>query len=100
MKIAIVTMTAGAGHLQAASAIQETLRTTGGHTVEVMDVLSYSIPIVKNVILKGYVKLVAKSPELWSYVFKATDRPAMLDKYAHVRRKYDKLVHKNSIGDK
>src|SRR5437773_2751024 len=87
MRILIATVTAGAGHLQAAAALEEAWRAERpGDVVEKVDLLDYVSRLQRRVYVQGYVKLVKHAPELWGMVFKKTDNPVLLRKVARLRR--------------
>src|SRR5437868_13833636 len=74
MRVLIATITAGGGHLAAASALDEAWKSLRPEdTVERVDFLKFFSPIHKKIHLDGYVKLVERAPELWGMVFKKTD---------------------------
>jgi len=90
MRILIATITAGAGHLQAAAALQETwLQARPKDVVERLDLLTLFSPLHKKIYSEGYVKLVAHAPELWGMVFNKMDNPKLVRKLAR---------WKNAIG--
>jgi len=63
MRILIATITAGAGHLQAAAALHEAwLQMRPRDTVERIDLLTFFSPLHKKIYRDGYVKLVAHAP--------------------------------------
>jgi processive 1,2-diacylglycerol beta-glucosyltransferase len=75
MRILIATLTAGAGHLAAAAALEETWRAWRPRdTVEKIDLLQFFSPLHRKITRDGYVKLVEHAPEVWGMVFKKTDR--------------------------
>ena len=85
MRVLIATITAGGGHLAAASALDEAWKSSRlGDTVERVDFLKFFSPVHKKIHLDGYVKLVERAPELWGLVFKKTDS-------AKVARRMNKL---------
>src|SRR5438093_9015975 len=87
MRILIATVTAGAGHLQAAAALEEAWRAERpGDVVEKVDLLDYVSRLQRKVYAQGYVKLVEHAPELWGMVFKKTDNPKLLRKVGRLRR--------------
>lgn len=89
MRILIATVTAGAGHLQAASALEEAWRVLRPNdVVEKVDLLDLVPRLQRSVYVKGYVKLVEHAPELWGMVFKKTDDPALVRKMTRVRRRF------------
>lgn len=92
MRIIIATVTAGAGHLQAAAALEESWRDLRpGDQVERIDVLDYTSPLYRKLYIKSYLQLIAHAPELWGHVFKKTDDPALVRKITRFRRTFAKL---------
>jgi processive 1,2-diacylglycerol beta-glucosyltransferase len=86
MRILIATITAGAGHVQAAAALQEAwLQTRPRDVVERIDLLTFFSPLHKKIYSDGYVKLIAHAPELWGMVFTKMDNPKLLRKLARWR---------------
>jgi processive 1,2-diacylglycerol beta-glucosyltransferase len=87
MRILIATVTAGAGHLQAAAALEEAWRALRPRDlVRRLDVLDFTSKLYRKVYTEGYVKLVTHAPELWGAVFQKTDDPQGLRKLTRVRR--------------
>ena len=87
MKVLIATVTAGAGHLQAAAALEETWRRLRPHdAVLKLDVLDYTPRLYRKAYVEGYVKLVEHAPELWGMLFRKTDNPALTRRITRVRR--------------
>ena len=98
MRILIATVTAGAGHLQAAAALEEAWRAARpGDVVEKVDLLDYVSRLQRKVYVQGYVKLVEHAPELWGMVFKKTDNPAWLRKVARFRRGFAERTNKKFV---
>jgi processive 1,2-diacylglycerol beta-glucosyltransferase len=92
MRIVIATVAVGAGHLQAAAALEEawgTLRPRDD--VQRIDALEFTSRLYQKFYVKSYLQLVAHAPELWGHVFKKTDNPALIQKITHVRRTLAKL---------
>src|SRR6266508_6450136 len=74
MRILIATVTAGAGHVQAAAALEEAWRASRPQdTLQRFDVLEFTPKLYRKVYIEGYVKLVENAPELWAHIFKKTD---------------------------
>jgi processive 1,2-diacylglycerol beta-glucosyltransferase len=87
MRILIATVTAGAGHVQAAAAVEEAWRTLRPRdALQRLDVLSYTPRLYRKVYVDGYVKIVEHAPELYAHVFKKTDNPALVKKLTGFRR--------------
>ncbi|MBI3962345.1 MAG: glycosyltransferase [Deinococcus sp.] len=92
MRILIATVTAGAGHVQAAAALEEAWRKLHlRDTVETWDVLEFTPQLYRKVYAEGYVKLAEHAPELWALLFNRTDDPTLAHKLTRVRRTLAKL---------
>ncbi len=86
MRILIATITAGAGHLQAAAALAEAWQALRPEDVlEKVDVRDFFSPLHRKLYTDGYVKLIEHAPELWGMVFKHTDNPKLVGKLAKFR---------------
>jgi processive 1,2-diacylglycerol beta-glucosyltransferase len=103
MRILIATVTAGAGHVQAAAALEEAWRKgRPKDVVERLDLLTLFSPLHKKIYHDGYVKLIAHAPELWGMVFSKMDNPALVRRLSRWKnsvgsnssRKFAKLVQK------
>jgi processive 1,2-diacylglycerol beta-glucosyltransferase len=93
MRVLIATVTAGAGHLQAAAALEETwLAQRPNDVVERLDVLDFTPSLYRKVYVESYIKLVEHAPDLWAHVFKKTDDPEYVRKIARLRRTLSKLT--------
>ena len=93
MRILIATVTAGAGHVQAAAALEEAWSALRPRdTIERLDVLDFTPRLYRKVYVEGYVKLVEHAPELWAHVFKKTDNPRLIRKLSRIRRSLAHLV--------
>ncbi len=87
MKVLIATVTVGAGHLQAAAALDETWRQLRrGDNVLKLDVMDYTPRLYRKAYVEGYVKLVEHAPELWGLLFRKTDNPTLTRRITRVRR--------------
>src|SRR6185369_10780263 len=93
MRILIATVTAGAGHVQAAAALEEAWRALRPRdAVERLDVLEFTPKLYRKAYVEGYVNLVEHAPELWGLVFKKTDNPALVRKLTRLRRAMARLT--------
>src|SRR6266704_874142 len=98
MRILIATVTAGAGHLQAATALEEAWRALRpADVVEKVDLLDCVSRLQRRVYVQGYVKLIEHAPELWGMVFKKTDNPAWLRKVGRLRRGFAERTNKKFV---
>jgi processive 1,2-diacylglycerol beta-glucosyltransferase len=83
MRVLIATITAGAGHVQAAAALEEAWRKSHPKdVVDTIDLLTFFSPLHKKIYRDGYVKLIAHAPELWGMVFNKMDNPSLVRKLA------------------
>ncbi|MEW6302067.1 MAG: glycosyltransferase [Verrucomicrobiota bacterium] len=99
MRIMIATVTAGAGHLQAAAALEEAWKSGRPHDViERIDLLAYVPKIQKQLYADGYLRLVEHAPELWGMVFKKTDDPALVRKLTAFRRKFARATNRKFVA--
>ena len=88
MRILIPTVTAGAGHLQAAAALEEAWRSLRpDDEVRRVDVLDYTPRWYRKIYVKGYLKLIEHAPELYAMVFKKTDNPVRIKELTRFRRR-------------
>ena len=93
MRVLIATVTAGAGHLQAACALEEAwLALRPRDSVERLDVLDFTPRLYRKLYIEAYVKLVEHAPDLWAHVFKKTDDPDYTRKLKRVRRTLSQLT--------
>ncbi len=87
MRILIATVTAGAGHLAAAAALDEAWRACRpGDVVERIDLVKFFSPLHRKLVSDGYVKLVAHAPELWGMMFGKTDDPKVAQGLLRLQR--------------
>jgi processive 1,2-diacylglycerol beta-glucosyltransferase len=87
MRILIATVTAGAGHLAAAAALDETWRTLRpDDVVERVDLVKFFSPLHRKIVSDGYVTLVEHAPELWGMMFGKTDNPKVAGRLNRLKR--------------
>lgn len=92
MRVLIATVTVGAGHVQAAAALEEAWRALRpGDEVNRLDVLDFTSRLYRKTYVDGYVKLVTHAPDLWSLMFKTADNPGLLRKTNRLRRALARL---------
>jgi len=98
MRILIATVTAGAGHLHAAAALEEAWRARRPKDiVEKVDVLDLVPKLQKKVYAESYLKLVEHAPELWALVFKKTDNPQFVRKLTRFRRAWASHTNRHFV---
>ena len=87
MRVLIATVTAGAGHLAAAAALDEAWRALRpADAVERLDLVKFFSPLHRKIVSDGYVKLVEHAPELWGMMFKKTDDPKLALRLNRLKR--------------
>jgi processive 1,2-diacylglycerol beta-glucosyltransferase len=92
MKLLVLSVSAGAGHLRAADAVvkaaesaQPPVRATH------IDVLSLVPKEFKKLYGEQYIKLVERLPQLWSYLYTKTDKPSRDSLVGKLKRAAEKL---------
>jgi processive 1,2-diacylglycerol beta-glucosyltransferase len=87
MRVLIATVTAGGGHLAAASALDETWRSLRPEdVVDRVDLVKFFSPLHRKIVADGYVTLVQHAPELWGLMFTKTDNPKLAQSLNRVKR--------------
>jgi len=87
MRVLIATATAGAGHLAAASALQEAWQVLRpDDVVQKVDLVEFFSTIHRKIHADGYVKLVERAPELWGMLFGKTDTPKVAHRLGELKR--------------
>jgi processive 1,2-diacylglycerol beta-glucosyltransferase len=100
MRILIATVTAGAGHVQAAAALEEAWHSLRSHdTLRRLDVLEFTPKLYRKIYLEGYVKLVEHAPEVWAVMFNHSDNPALMRKLTRFRRALARLTNAKFIRE-
>ncbi len=98
MRLLIATVTAGAGHLQAAAAMEEAWKLwRPNDEVVKVDLLDYVPKLQKKVYSDGYVKFVGHAPELWGMFFQKTDKPELWRKLSSLRRNFAKQTNRKFV---
>ena len=93
MRVLIPTVTAGAGHLQAAAALEEAWRALRpSDEVRRVDVLDYTPRWYRKIYVKGYLKLIEHAPDLYAMMFRKTDNPLRIKELTAFRRRSSRMV--------
>ena len=99
-KILILSATAGAGHVRAGEALEETARDFSlPVTLLHEDILNFTFPLFKKLYNDLYFGLVNASPELWGYLYKKTNltrkkKSPLLKLFDHFNyKKYLETLH-------
>ncbi len=92
LRVLIATVTAGAGHLQAAAALQEAWTALRpDDVVEKQDVLEFTPKLFRKLYSEAYLKLIEHSPELWGALFRKSDDQEKLERLGRVRQTLGRL---------
>jgi processive 1,2-diacylglycerol beta-glucosyltransferase len=92
IKIAVLSVSAGAGHVRAAQALcaQAALTHPQWQTthIDLMDIVPRTF---RKLYAESYIKLVEKAPLLWAYLYQRSDRRTRASKTDRIRRGIEKL---------
>lgn len=98
LNVLAATVTAGAGHLQAAAAIEEAWRAfRPSDHFERLDLLALVPRLQRKLYAESYLKLVAHAPELWGYLFEKSDNPRLLNRLSKFRRLFAEATNKGFV---
>jgi processive 1,2-diacylglycerol beta-glucosyltransferase len=98
MRILIATVTAGAGHLAAAAALEEAWRSVRPRdVVERVDVLDFASKLYRKVYARGYVKVIEHAPEIYGMIFKKTDDSEKVRSARSFRRTFAHNTNKGFV---
>ncbi len=87
MRVLIATVTAGAGHLAAAAALEEAWREMRPtDVVQNLDLAKFFSALHRKVYSDGYVRIVNRAPELWGLMFNKTDSLELARRLGQIRR--------------
>ena len=75
-KVMIISSSVGAGHVRAATAVEQACRHSGQfESVQHIDMLHYSSRLFRSLYRMSYVGMVQRSPMLYGWLYRQTDRP-------------------------
>ena len=91
-KILLLSVSAGAGHMRAAQAIEAHANLAGGAAVAThLDVMNYVSAGFRKLYTDFYIKLVNKAPALWGYLYHATNEAQADSSMQRLRRGVERL---------
>jgi processive 1,2-diacylglycerol beta-glucosyltransferase len=86
-QVLILSASAGAGHVRAAQALEQTFAETGtARAVQHRDALAYVLPPVRRMYGEGYLELVTHAPAVLGWLYDALDAPG---RHARLRAALD-----------
>lgn len=93
-KILVLSVSAGAGHMRAAQAIEAYAAQVGSDGAVVashLDVMDFVTPAFRKLYTDFYIKLVNKAPALWGYLYQATHDAPPNGSMQRLRRAVERL---------
>ena len=93
-KILLLSVSAGAGHMRAAQAIEAYAARDGGGPAALalhLDVMDFVTPAFRKLYTDLYIKLVNKAPALWGYLYHATHDAPRDSSMQRLRRAVERL---------
>ncbi|MES2741143.1 MAG: glycosyltransferase [Pseudomonadota bacterium] len=98
-KILLLSVSAGAGHVRAAQAIEAHANLAGGPAVAThLDVMDYVTAGFRKLYTDFYIKLVNKAPALWGYLYQATNTAQPDGSLQRLRRGVERLNTQALLG--
>jgi processive 1,2-diacylglycerol beta-glucosyltransferase len=97
-RILIVSVSAGAGHLRAAQAVEEALAARHpGTSVLNVDAMDFVPGTFRRLYARGYLKLVNHAPAVWGYIYSRTEKVRPTAPVARLNRLVERLNTKKLI---
>ncbi len=93
MKLLILSVSAGAGHVRAADALKKTAeKLYPGINAVHLDLMDYVPSLFRKIYADSYVKVINHNPELWGFLYNRTDKEEKKNSlYGKFRRKVQEL---------
>ncbi len=92
MNIMLLYASAGAGHKRAAEALASTFRKAEPYaSIVTRDILDFSPALFRKTYAEGYLRIVRRAPELWSYMYAESDRKSRVPWRRKVRAAFNKV---------
>ena len=88
-KLLILSVSAGAGHVRAAQAVQEIAEIKKVRTVHI-DVMEIVPKLFRKVYAESYIEVVEKYPELWGYLYNRSDKN-VTSKYRNLMQMVERM---------
>ncbi|MEQ8766952.1 MAG: glycosyltransferase [Planctomycetota bacterium] len=99
MRLLILSVSVGAGHVRAAEALFEEASSRGESVrVEHWDVLDFTAPLYRKVYADGYLRVVNRSPALWGYLYAKADEKTGGEEASGLVKAFDR-VHFRKFRD-
>ncbi|MFZ5634823.1 MAG: MGDG synthase family glycosyltransferase [Bacillota bacterium] len=95
--IVILSVSAGAGHMRAAAALQSAFREDDPEReVIILDTFKYTSPLLERLILGAYMEMLRLTPAVYGYIYSRSEKGQPLSGYA--KAEFNKLLSKFSAA--
>jgi processive 1,2-diacylglycerol beta-glucosyltransferase len=92
MKILIISVSAGAGHVRAAEALEKTAKINfPQHEIKHIDMMEYVSAPLRTSIVDTYKLLIKNAPDLWGFIYKKSDNIKKLGKLSSLINTINKI---------
>lgn len=98
MRVLILSATTGGGHMRAANALSEYIKSQEPDSeILIEDTIQYVSPFLNKAVTGGYVYLATKTPKIFGYLYRNTDKDTAINKTVEIstaalRTKLEPLV--------
>ena len=99
MRVLVLSVSAGAGHVRAAHALCAQAQALEGVSATHIDVLDLVPAGFRKVYGSGYIRLIEKAPQLWAYLYDRTDHPRTESWFDALRRHVERLNTRKLDGE-
>lgn len=90
-KVLLLSVSAGAGHVRAAQAIEAYAKQTAHIEALHIDVMDYVPKSFRKIYIDTYIKIVQKYPVIWGFIYKKTDKAKVTDSLQKLRRLIERI---------
>lgn len=90
-KVLLLSVSAGAGHVRAAQAIEAYAKQTAHIEALHIDVMDYVSKSFRKIYIDTYIKIVQKYPMIWGFIYKKTDKAKVTDPLQKLRRLIERI---------
>lgn len=92
MRLIVISVSAGAGHVRAAQALEAAAARRGCDISAVhVDAMELVPKLFRKLYAESYVALINAAPALWSWLYRATDKPKAADRVTRIRQAIERL---------
>jgi len=92
MRLIVISVSAGAGHVRAAQALEAAAARRGCDISAVhIDAMELVPKLFRKLYAESYLTLINAAPALWSWLYRATDKPKAADRVTKIRQAIERL---------